>query len=299
MAGRYARQVDRPGDGGPVDACPPGSGYGTRMRGPEAPYPGADDQPDGPAWVGLLPYRRPVVDESTTQVPVLTDRRTGEVEVETQPERPEQPARPEAAQPRPEGTPAHPEPGTPHPEAAASHEAGPRPEPAPRQPGVVPPRPEAAAPHPVPPPADAPSPRPAVARPGPGPDASAGVPGWPAPAARTAAANGTASAQTERRAGHRPGEVPHRPITLWDPETVQRLRDRWREVQSGFVDDPQAAVAEAERLVTEVVRVVSERLQAEVDGFDPYRSAAEPPDTEQLRVAMRRYREFLDRLLAL
>ena len=78
---------------------------------------------------------------------------------------------------------------------------------------------------------------------------------------------------------------------LFDGETVTRLRERWRELQADFVDDPQQAVRAADEVVDEVLRTITEhrqRLAGEWQGHT---------DTEHLRLAMREYRAFVDRLL--
>jgi hypothetical protein len=53
-----------------------------------------------------------------------------------------------------------------------------------------------------------------------------------------------------------------------------------------------------ERVVARAVQQLAETLLAEQVELDP-RRADEAPDTEAMRVAMRRYRDFLDRVLAL
>ena len=94
----------------------------------------------------------------------------------------------------------------------------------------------------------------------------------------------------------RPGEVAQERIAVWSEEEAQRLRTEWRELQVQFIDEPAAAVAGAKRLVTEAVEQLSQSLLSQRDLLEPQ---SEHPDTEALRVAMRRYREFLDRVLAL
>lgn len=95
-----------------------------------------------------------------------------------------------------------------------------------------------------------------------------------------------------------PGEVTQAPIALWTDEAAARLREQWRDLQVQFFDDPGVAVAGAKNLVTEAVQELADTLLAAQDSLDPYRDA-ERVDTEAMRVAMRRYREFLDRVLAL
>jgi hypothetical protein len=96
----------------------------------------------------------------------------------------------------------------------------------------------------------------------------------------------------------RPGDVAEHPIALWSEAASDRLRSQWRDLQSQFIDDPDAAVAGAKALVTEAVHELADTLLAAQDALDPYRGSGRV-DTETMRVAMRRYREFLERVLAL
>ncbi|RCV57435.1 hypothetical protein [Marinitenerispora sediminis] len=79
-------------------------------------------------------------------------------------------------------------------------------------------------------------------------------------------------------------------------EEVDRLRRRWRELQSDFVDDPPGSVQDADRLVGDVLNILTAALA------DQRRALAERGDdagrdTEELRLTLRAYRSFLDRLL--
>jgi hypothetical protein len=94
-----------------------------------------------------------------------------------------------------------------------------------------------------------------------------------------------------------PGEASDAPAAvLWDEATVEDLRDRWQAVQLRFVDDPRAAVDEAEALVREAAEALTTALTTRREELSRWRSA-EGDDTEQLRVAVQRYREFLDGVL--
>jgi hypothetical protein len=76
------------------------------------------------------------------------------------------------------------------------------------------------------------------------------------------------------------------------------MYQRWAAIQSGFVDDPRESVTEAAAFLSEVMTAlldrVREREQALRDEWD-----RDDVDTEGLRVVLRRYRAFLDRLAAL
>lgn len=87
--------------------------------------------------------------------------------------------------------------------------------------------------------------------------------------------------------------------TLFPPEIVQDLRNRWTRVQAGFVDEPRTAVQQADELVAAAMKRLAE-------GFSGQRSALERQwdrggdvSTEDLRLALRKYRSFFERLLAI
>ncbi|SCE93942.1 hypothetical protein [Micromonospora chokoriensis] len=107
--------------------------------------------------------------------------------------------------------------------------------------------------------------------------------------------NGTSleSAGTSRPAG---STVATAAATLLDTDTAQGFRDRWRDVQLRFVDDPHAAAGEAQALVEEAIQALSSALAAQKTTLGGWQDAGSA-DTEQLRVAVRNYRDFLDRVL--
>ncbi|MFI5836359.1 hypothetical protein ACIA5A_22050 [Micromonospora sp. NPDC051300] len=117
------------------------------------------------------------------------------------------------------------------------------------------------------------------------------------PATATAAAGtvagGAALAGADRPT---PGAVPDDAATLFAPDAAQGFRDRWRDVQLRFVDDPKAAVGEAESLVEEAIEALSTALREQRSKLGTWQESGSS-DTEQLRVAVRGYRDFLDRVL--
>lgn len=82
---------------------------------------------------------------------------------------------------------------------------------------------------------------------------------------------------------------------MWSDDAVQALRGRWRQVQLRFVDDPAGAVRDAEALVTEATDQLAAIIAARRDELAVPGGA----DTERLRLAVRHYRVFLDRVLEL
>jgi hypothetical protein len=75
---------------------------------------------------------------------------------------------------------------------------------------------------------------------------------------------------------------------------TQPLRDRWRDVQLRFVDDPKGATSDAAGLVDEAVDKLVQGLREQRGAL-----AKGTDDTESLRVELRSYRDILDRLLGL
>ncbi|AEV82143.1 hypothetical protein ACWT_1127 [Actinoplanes sp. SE50] len=93
-----------------------------------------------------------------------------------------------------------------------------------------------------------------------------------------------------------PGQTPTAagPSPFFPESETQPLRDRWREVQLRFVDDPKATTGEAAALVDETIEKLTSSLRAHRGSL-----ATGADDTEALRVEFRAYRDILDRLLGL
>lgn len=81
---------------------------------------------------------------------------------------------------------------------------------------------------------------------------------------------------------------------LFGGAEADRFRGQWQDLQAGFVDDPASAVQGADHLVDEVMRALTEVFNAHKHQLETQSQSGE---TEELRVAMRRYRSFFDQLL--
>lgn len=94
-----------------------------------------------------------------------------------------------------------------------------------------------------------------------------------------------------------PGELDGEHSALIESSDSTRFRNRWHDVQAAFVDDPQRAVSDADRLVAELMQTLAatfaERKQALEDQWQKGHEA----ETEDLRLALRGYRSFFDQLL--
>ncbi|GGS27668.1 hypothetical protein [Actinokineospora fastidiosa] len=104
-------------------------------------------------------------------------------------------------------------------------------------------------------------------------------------ARRPEARHGEQSTADERTAA-----IPTRRDGVFTAQEADGYRDRWHRVQGAFVDNPSVAVEEADKLVVDAIRTLSEHKRS----LERWREGAE---TEELRQALQGYRSFLDRLL--
>jgi hypothetical protein len=96
-----------------------------------------------------------------------------------------------------------------------------------------------------------------------------------------------------------PGEVAAAAgVTLWETDNVDGFRDRWQEIQLRFIDNPRRAADQARGLVDDVINGLTEALSRQRTELGAWQGA-ELGDTEELRMAVRRYRDLLDQLLRL
>jgi hypothetical protein len=89
------------------------------------------------------------------------------------------------------------------------------------------------------------------------------------------------------------------PVALFTPEVTETYRSRWISIQSSFVDDPRQAVRNGDELVAQVMTNLANSFAEERHRLETQLGATGEGSTENLRVALRRYRSFFDRLLTL
>jgi hypothetical protein len=85
---------------------------------------------------------------------------------------------------------------------------------------------------------------------------------------------------------------------LFGDGELSDMRSRWTEVQSAFVDDPRDCVQKADGLVADVVDKLTTSFSGARARLEEQWSRGEEVSTEDLRLALKRYREFFERLLA-
>ena len=86
---------------------------------------------------------------------------------------------------------------------------------------------------------------------------------------------------------------------LFEGDEAKKFRSRWLAIQSKFVDDPSASVKEADDLVSDVIKSVTMNFSNRRVALERQWNGEEKASTEDLRMAIRRYRSFFDRLLTL
>jgi hypothetical protein len=105
----------------------------------------------------------------------------------------------------------------------------------------------------------------------------------------------------EKTEGKPPVEGPGdaRVIPMFVGDEAAGFRTRWEAVQTGFVDEPRKAVEEADSLVAQVIKRLSEVFAEERTNLERQWDRGDQISTEDLRIALRKYRSFFDRLLSL
>jgi molecular chaperone GrpE (heat shock protein) len=85
---------------------------------------------------------------------------------------------------------------------------------------------------------------------------------------------------------------------LFSDSDIGDLRSRWSNVQADFVDEPRRAVEDADQLVATVMQRLAEGFAKERDSLEKQWDSGETASTEDLRMALQRYRAFFNRLLS-
>jgi hypothetical protein len=85
---------------------------------------------------------------------------------------------------------------------------------------------------------------------------------------------------------------------LFEPDEMEGIVNRWRDIQAGFVDEPQKAVKDADALVAELMQRLAGMFARQREQLESSWSAGDSVSTEDLRQGLQRYRSFFERLLA-
>jgi hypothetical protein len=85
---------------------------------------------------------------------------------------------------------------------------------------------------------------------------------------------------------------------LFSPEEAKDFRVQWDAIQVKFVDEPRQVVEQADSLVTMAMKRLAEMFAAERARLEGQWDRGDNVSTEDLRLALRRYRSFFGRLLS-
>jgi hypothetical protein len=111
------------------------------------------------------------------------------------------------------------------------------------------------------------------------------------------AERGTDSAQAQPEPSPADSPAGERGPLLPDDQT-ERFTTRWKEIQASFVDEPRDSVAQADALVADLMQRLAAGFSAERERLEGQWDSGDDASTEDLRVALTRYRSFFDRLLS-
>ena len=99
--------------------------------------------------------------------------------------------------------------------------------------------------------------------------------------------------------GERKPEDPAEEIgPLVPTDAAQDFRSRWDRIQTTFVDDPRTAVQQADELLSTAMKRISSGFTEARNSLETQWSRGDQVSTEDLRVVLRKYRAFFNRLLA-
>jgi hypothetical protein len=86
---------------------------------------------------------------------------------------------------------------------------------------------------------------------------------------------------------------------LFTQDAATGFRSRWDVVQRSFVDNPQEAVRAGDELVAQVIKSLAETFASQRSELEGAHEHTEESTTENLRLSLRRYRSFFERLLSI
>jgi len=96
-----------------------------------------------------------------------------------------------------------------------------------------------------------------------------------------------------------PADAASERAALFEPAVLNDFNTRWSEVQTGFVDEPRSAVQRADALVSDVINRIGDSFSRERAQLEQQWDRGGDVSTEDLRLALQRYRSFFSRLLTL
>ena len=84
---------------------------------------------------------------------------------------------------------------------------------------------------------------------------------------------------------------------LLNHEESEHFRTLWNEIQGKFVDEPRSAVQQADALVSDVIKKITQMFANEHSSLEEQWKEGKDVSTEDLRKALQHYRSFFNRLV--
>ena len=84
---------------------------------------------------------------------------------------------------------------------------------------------------------------------------------------------------------------------LMGGQQMERYATQWTSIQAAFVDEPRKAVEQADQLVAQIIQDLTKTFANERQNLEGQWSRGDQVSTEDLRVALQRYRQFFQSLL--
>jgi hypothetical protein len=98
--------------------------------------------------------------------------------------------------------------------------------------------------------------------------------------------------------GGRSAEAEAEREPLLPGDQSERMQRAWDEIQRDFVDRPRESVEQADLLVADLMQRLAATFSAERGRLESQWDGGDEVSTEDLRVALTRYRSFFERLLS-
>ena len=98
---------------------------------------------------------------------------------------------------------------------------------------------------------------------------------------------------------HSPASPAADATPLFPDQELGNLRQQWDKIQAGFVDQPRNAVEQADGLVASTMKRLAEVFAQERSKLEGQWDRGDNVSTEDLRLALQRYRSFFHRLLSI
>ncbi len=109
----------------------------------------------------------------------------------------------------------------------------------------------------------------------------------------------SSAAREEVREMRAEGQSESQATPLFPDAERQELKNSWERIQVGFVDEPRSAVEQADSLVASAMKRLAEIFAQERSNLEQQWGRGDNVSTEDLRLALQRYRSFFHRLLAI